>query len=132
MTTLAETLSEYASSLRYGDLPAETVHLAKRFIIDTLGCALGGYDSEPARVARDMAGLVSSVHPVSVMGSGQQTSLDLASFANGVAIRYLDFNDGYTSNESGHPSDSIAASLSATEAAGGGRKDVHPLHRAGL
>jgi len=118
MTTLAETLSSYASSLRYDDLPAETVRLAKRFIIDTLGCALGGYDSEPARVAREMAGLVSSSHPVSVMGSGQQTSLDLASFANGVAIRYLDFNDGYTSNESGHPSDSIAASLSATEAAG--------------
>ena len=122
MTTLAETLSGYASSLRYEDLPAETVHLAKRFIIDTLGCALGGYDSEPARVAREMAELVSSAHPVTVMGSGQQTSLDLASFANGVAIRYLDFNDGYTSNESGHPSDSIAASLSATEAAGGDGK----------
>ena len=122
MTTLAETLSGYASLLRYEDLPAETVHLAKRFIIDTLGCALGGYDSEPARVAREMAGLVSSAQPVSVMGSGQQTSLDLASFANGVAIRYLDFNDGYTSNESGHPSDSIAASLSATEAAGGSGK----------
>ena len=119
MTSLAETLSSYASSLRYDDLPEETVHLAKRFIIDTLGCALGGYSSEPARVAREMAGMVSSAHPITVMGSGQQTSLDLASFANGVAIRYLDFNDGYTSNESGHPSDSIAASLSATEAAGG-------------
>jgi 2-methylcitrate dehydratase len=35
-------------------------------------------------------------------------------------IRYLDFNDGYTSKESGHPSDSIAAVLSATEVAGGG------------
>ena len=118
MPTLAEKLSGYASSLRYEDLPEETVHLAKRFIMDTLGCALGGYSSEPARVAREMAGMVSSTHPVTVMGSGQQSSLDLASFANGVAIRYLDFNDGYTSNESGHPSDSIAASLSATEAAG--------------
>ena len=123
MTTLAEKLSSYAASLRYEDLPDETVHLAKRFIIDTLGCALGGYSSEPARVAREMAGMVSSTHPVTVMGSGQQTSLDLASFANGVAIRYLDFNDGYTSNESGHPSDSIAASLSATEAAGGSGRD---------
>ena len=122
MTTMAETLSGYAASLRYEDLPDDTVHLAKRFIIDTLGCALGGYDSEPARVAREMAGMVSSTHPVTVLGSGQQTSPDLASFANGVAIRYLDFNDGYTSNESGHPSDSIAASLSATEAAGGSGK----------
>ena len=120
MTTLAETLSSYATSLRYEDLPDETVHLAKRFIIDTLGCAIGGYSSEPARVAREMAGMVSSTHPTTLLGNGQQTSLDLASFANGVAIRYLDFNDGYTSNESGHPSDSIAASLSATEAAGGG------------
>ena len=118
MTTLAETLSSYASSLRYEDLPDETVHLSKRFIIDTLGCALGGYHSEPARVAREMAGMVSSSHPATVMGSGHRTSLDLASFANGVAIRYLDFNDGYTSRESGHPSDSIAASLSATESAG--------------
>ena len=122
MTTLAEKLSSYAASLRYEDLPEDTVHLAKRFIIDTLGCALGGYDSEPARVAREMAGMVSSASPASVLGSGQRTSLDLASFANGVAIRYLDFNDGYTSNESGHPSDSIAASLSATEMAGGSGK----------
>ena len=37
-------------------------------------------------------------------------------------IRFLDFNDGYTSQESGHPSDSIAAALSATEAAGGSGK----------
>ena len=123
MITLAETLSRYASSLRYEDLPDETVHLAKRFIIDTLGCALGGYNSEPARVAREMAGMVSSTHPATVLGSGQQTSLDLASFANGVAIRYLDFNDGYTSRESGHPSDSISASLSATESAGGSGRD---------
>ena len=122
MTTMAETLSGYASSLRYEDLPEDTVHLAKRFIIDTLGCALGGYDSEPARVARELAAMVSCSHPVTVLGNGQQTSLDLGSFANGVAIRYLDFNDGYTSNESGHPSDSIAASLSATEAAGGSGK----------
>jgi 2-methylcitrate dehydratase len=32
-------------------------------------------------------------------------------------IRYLDFNDGYTSQESGHPSDSIAAVLTASELA---------------
>ena len=124
MTTMAETLSNYATTLAYEDLPDETVHLVKRFIIDTLGCAIGGYSSEPARVAREMAGMVSSTHPVTVMGSGQQSSLDLASFANGVAIRYLDFNDGYTSSESGHPSDSIAASLSATEAAGGSGKTL--------
>ncbi|MQG42426.1 MAG: MmgE/PrpD family protein [SAR202 cluster bacterium] len=122
MSNLAEQLSDYGTSLKYADLPSDVVHLAKRFIIDTIGCALGGYDSEPSKVARAVAGEVTPAHPVTVMGSGQSSSLDLAVFANGVMIRFLDFNDGYTSQESGHPSDSIAAALSATEAAGGSGK----------
>ena len=122
MSNLAEQLSDYGTSLKYADLPSDVVHLAKRFIIDTIGCGLGGYNSEPSKVARAVAGEVTPAHPVTVMGSGQSSSLDLAVFANGVMIRFLDFNDGYTSQESGHPSDSIAAALSATEAAGGSGK----------
>ena len=58
MATIAERLSSYATSLRYPDLPAEVVHQAKRLIIDTLGCALGGYTSEPSKIARDLAATV--------------------------------------------------------------------------
>jgi 2-methylcitrate dehydratase len=116
MTTLVEQLSRYAATLSYDDLPPEVVHQAKRLIIDTVGCALGGYPSDPARIARDIAATVRSSEPVTVIGSGERTSLDLATFANGVMIRFLDFNDGYTSTgESGHPSDSIAAVLSSAE-----------------
>ena len=122
MPSLAESLGSYASSLRYDDLPGEVVHQAKRMIIDTLGCALGGYDALPSRIAREIAETVSSNQPATVLGSGRSTSPDLATFANGVMIRYLDFNDGYTSKESGHPSDSIAATLTATELAGSGGK----------
>jgi 2-methylcitrate dehydratase len=116
MTTIVGQLCAYAAALRYEDLPREVVHQAKRLIIDTIGCALGGYGSEPARIARDIAGTVTSTQPVTVMVSGERTSPDLATFANGVMIRFLDFNDGYTSTgESGHPSDSIAAVLSIAE-----------------
>lgn len=116
MTTLVEQLSAYAAQLRYEDLPSEVAHQAKRLMVDTVGCALGGYDSEPARIARDFAGEVTSRRPATVMVSGQRSSLELATFANGVMIRFLDFNDGYTSTgESGHPSDSIAAVLSVAE-----------------
>ena len=116
MTSLVEHLSSYAAALRYEDLPGEVVHQTKRLLIDTVGCALGGYSSEPARIARDIASTVSSSESVTVIGSGERTSLDLATFANGVMIRFLDFNDGYTSTgESGHPSDSIAAVLTTAE-----------------
>jgi 2-methylcitrate dehydratase len=108
-------LSDYTAALTFESLPGEVVHHAKRMLIDTLGCAIGGFTSEPSQVAQALAGAVSSQQPATVLGSGQQTSLDLATFANGVMMRYLDFNDGYTSKESGHPSDAIAAVLSPAE-----------------
>ncbi len=125
MPTIAEQMSSWTVGLHYSHLPAEVVHLAKRMIIDTIGCAIGAYTSEPSKIARYLASTVTSTQPCTVIGSGQTTSPDLATFANGVMIRYLDYNDGYTSQESGHPSDSIAAVLSATEMAGlGGRRAI--------
>ena len=123
MATIAERLSSFSTSLRYQDIPQDVVHQTKRMIIDTLGCAFGGYSGQPSKLARDLAATVTSTQPATVLGSGQNTSPDLAAFANGVMIRYLDFNDGYTSKESGHPSDSIAATLAAIEVsrAGGQR-----------
>ena len=125
MTTIVEQLSAYAAALRYEDLPPEVVRQAKRLIVDSVGCALGGYGSEPAKIARELAGTVTSTLPATVIGSGQRSSLDLATFANGVMLRFLDFNDGYTSTgESGHPSDSIAAVLTTAEAMRRSGRDV--------
>lgn len=123
MTTIVERLSAYATSLRYADLPPAVVHQAKRLIVDSVGCVLGGYAGEPARIARRIAGTVTSTTPATLIGGGS-SSPELACFANGVMLRYLDFNDGYTSNESGHPSDSIAAALTAAEIA---RRDGREL-----
>ena len=102
MDQIATYLSDYTASLAYDDLPPEVVHQAKRMLIDTLGCAIGGFTSEPSKMARTLAGMVSSQQPATIFGSGQQTSLELATFVNGVMIRYLDFNDGYTGRETGH------------------------------
>ena len=124
MSTIAEYVSNYSANLHFGDIPSDTVHLLKRMIIDTVGCAIGGYTSEPSKIARDLAAEVTGHRrPVTIIGSGLTSSPELATFANGVMIRYLDFNDGYTTQESGHPSDSIAATLAGAEMAGaGGRR----------
>ena len=55
MKTIAQKLSEYSHSLKYADLPKEVVHEVKRRIIDSLGCAIGAFDSEPAKIARKIA-----------------------------------------------------------------------------
>ena len=125
MTTIVEQLSTYAANLRYEDLPPEVIQTAKRVIIDSIGCALGGYDSAPEKIARDLADMTSSKQPATVMVSGIKTSPELATFANGVMIRFLDNNDGYTiTGESGHPTDSIAAVLTAAEINKRSGKDV--------
>jgi 2-methylcitrate dehydratase len=117
---VAETLARYAITLTYEDLPQEVVRTAKRAIFDTFGCAIGGYTAKPSQIAIKLASDVSARQSATVLCSGIKTSPDLAVFANGVMIRYLDFNDGYVSltHSPGHPSDTLAALLTAAELAG--------------
>ncbi len=115
--TLDEMLARYAAELKYEDLPEDIVRMAKRAILDTFGCAFSGYPAKPSKIALKLAGDVSSKQEATVLFSGVKTSPDLAVFANGVMIRYLDFNDAYVSqtNGAGHPSDTIAALLTSAE-----------------
>ena len=53
--TLAETLARYAAGLKYEDLPDDVVRIAKRSILDTVGCAFGGYTAGPSRIAQKLA-----------------------------------------------------------------------------
>jgi 2-methylcitrate dehydratase len=98
-------------------LPDEVVRLAKRAILDTFGCAFSGYTAEPSKIAMKLASDASARQPATVLISGIKTTPDLAVFSNGVMIRYLDFNDAFVSNTNGagHPSDTIAALLTAAE-----------------
>ena len=111
MDRTTEILSDYACSLTYEDLSSEVVHQVKRTLVDTLGCAAGGYSSEPAQIARKLAAATSSSTPARILGTEDSSSPDMAGFANGVMIRFLDCNDSYFSPGGGHPSDMIAAPL---------------------
>jgi 2-methylcitrate dehydratase len=122
--TIQEMLASYAVSLKYEDLPTEVVREAKRSMIDTFGCGLGGFGADASQIANTLAAQVSAKSGATVMCSGVKTSADLAAFANGVAIRYLDFNDGYISLGAGHPSDAIPAVLATAEVSGRGGRDV--------
>ena len=114
---MADALARYATDLRYEDLSEDIVRTAKRTILDTLGCAFGGYTAGPSQIAIKLASDVNAKRGATVLCNGIKTSPDLAAFANGVMIRYLDFNDAFVSltHGAGHPSDTIAALLAAAE-----------------
>jgi 2-methylcitrate dehydratase len=125
-TPLAETLARYADTLKYENLPEDVVRIAKRTILDTIGCAFGGYTAGPSKIAIKLASEVSSKQGATILISGIRTSPDLAVFANGVMIRYLDFNDAFVSltHGAGHPSDTIAALLTSAELTGRSGRDL--------
>src|SRR6516164_9326084 len=108
--SMADALARYATDLRYEDLPEDIVRTAKRTILDTLGCAFGGYTAGPSQIAIKLASDVNAKRGATVLCNGIKTSPDLAAFANGVMIRYLDFNDAFVSltHGAGHPSYTIA------------------------
>lgn len=111
MDRTTEMLSAYACNLTYEELGPSVVEQVKRTVLDTMGCAIGGYDSEPAEIARSLAEGIYGELPSRVLGAPYHSTPELAAFANGVAVRYLDCNDSYFSPGGGHPSDMIPAVL---------------------
>lgn len=113
---IADRLAAYTQSLCYDHLHAEVVHEVKRRVLDSLACAFGAWSAEPCRIARQSARAVVVPHGATVWGTAHKTLPDLAAFANGTLVRYLDFNDTYLSREPAHPSDNLAAILAVGEA----------------
>jgi len=112
---LAKRLAGYTQTLCYDDLPNAVVHEVKRRILDSLGCAFGAWKASPCRIARQVAQSVKVPDGATLWGTTHKTLPDLATFANGALVRYLDFNDTYLSKEPAHPSDNIAAVIAAGE-----------------
>ncbi len=122
--TVAEMLARYATNLRYEDLPPEVVRTAKRVVLDTLGCAIGGYSAGPSQIAIKLASAVSAKPGATVLCRGIKTSPETRGFCQRVMIRDIDFNDGYIGLGNGHPSDTIAALLTPCELGGRGGRDL--------
>jgi 2-methylcitrate dehydratase len=124
MDKTTEALARYVTSLRYADLSAAAIHDAKRHLVDSLGCAMGGYGSEPAAIARRVAPAGSGTPSARLLGEGRPTTPEAAAFANSVMIRFLDANDTYIARGSGHPSDMLGALLAAAEWQGASGRDL--------
>jgi 2-methylcitrate dehydratase len=112
---LARRLAGYALGLRYEDLDPATIERVKIHLIDALGCGIGAFAEPTVRICREMALPVDGTS--TIIGTVRRTTADLAAFANGAAIRYLDFNDTYVGKLFAvHPSDNIAPCLAVAEA----------------
>ena len=114
-TTVAEDVGTWVEALRYEDLPKPVVEKAKRVLLDTVGCALGGVDGEPVRFAQQAIFLQGGNPRSTLIGLGRKVSCDQAAFLNGMAIRYLDYNDYAAMGDPNHCSINVAPALAVAE-----------------
>src|SRR6059036_1724952 len=121
---LAESLASYASSLEYSSMPKKIIHETEKRIIDSFACGIGAFNAEPVRIARETAEEAKNPQGATILGTKRKTTMDLAAFANGMMIRYFDYNDTYLSLEPAHPSDNIGPSLAVASQQGSSGKDL--------
>lgn len=109
MDRITAEIAAFAHALRFEDLTEETVHAATQRLIDSLACAIGAYDCEPALIGRRLAaGQSPGKHAGRTLFSDHTMPLEIAAFINGTMIRNFDFNDRFPG---GHPSDGLGAHL---------------------
>lgn len=127
--TVARELAKFALSLTFKDLPQEVVHEAKRAVLDTIGCAIGGYSGKASQIIQKLSKELGGPKESTIIGSGLRTSCLNAILANGVMVRYLDFNDTYLIPVGNlvlgnHPSEVIPATFALGEREALNGKDV--------
>ncbi len=124
MKTITATMSEFAAGLQYEDLSAEAVYHAKRFLLDSLGCALGGYRQHDVVVALTVLEEIAGPGKATLIGSGKQVDPVSAALANALMIRCMDYNDIYWKQDPCHPSDIFPAAIAACERGGSDGREL--------
>ena len=107
-----EAIAERYRDLRYEDLPADVVLLAKQCLIDWLGVSLAGC-REPVSAILATEMLDQGAHPqATIIGRSPRVSAYQAAMANGTAAHALDYDD-VLETMLGHPSAPIYAAVLA-------------------
>ena len=117
-------MSRWAAGLQYEDLSQDAIYQAKRFLLDSIGCALGGYQQHDVKIALEVLGEVAGRGPATVIGTGARVDPVSAALANALMIRCMDYNDIYWKQDPSHPSDIFPAALACCERAGSGGREL--------
>jgi 2-methylcitrate dehydratase len=122
--TITATMSAWAADLEFDQIGEAAVHEAKRYLLDSLGCAFGGYRQEDALHALDVLGEIAGKGPATILGSGEKVDVVSAALANALMVRVMDYNDIYWQQDPSHPSDIIPAAISCCERMGSDGKEL--------
>jgi len=122
--TITAKMARWAAALEYKHLSQEAVYQAKRFLLDSVGCALGGYQQHDVKIALQVLDEIAGRGTATVIGTGRHIDPVSASLANALMIRCMDYNDIYWKQDPCHPSDIFPAAMACCERAKSNGKEL--------
>ena len=118
MTSISRKMADFTNGLRYNDIPQDAVYEAKRFLLDSVGCALAATQNDDMQAMYRFTEKLGGTPEATVIGTGLKSNAPNVALMNGLLIRALDYNDIYWVQDPSHPSDLLGAVLAAAEANG--------------
>lgn len=115
METISQRWARFALELEYDKIPPEALKEAKRFLLDSVGCAFSALNNKDTQAAYEYIQDLGGRKQATVIGWGEKANLPQATLINSLLIRALDYNDIYWEQDPSHPSDIIPAVLSTGE-----------------
>ncbi len=115
--TITAKMARWAAALEFKHLSKEAVYEAKRYLLDSVGCALGGYQQHDVKIALEVMRETAGRGPATVIGLGTRVDAVSAALANALMIRCMDYNDIYWKQDPSHPSDIFPAAMACCERA---------------
>ena len=122
--TVTARMSQWAEQLSFQHISDEAVHEAKRYLLDSLGCALGGFLQHDVKIALEVLEPAAGSGPATVIGTASKVDPISASLLNALMVRVMDYNDIYWKQDPSHPSDIIPAALACGERTRRGGRDL--------
>src|SRR5471030_1968079 len=110
---ITEYVAQFAHATRFEDIPADVLRLAKKTLLDCMGLALAGAQSEgSAIVRRHIEEMGCANGTATVFGTRLRVPPRFAALANGNSMHSDDFDDTYHPSRI-HPSAAVISALLA-------------------
>ncbi len=124
--SIARTYAEYATGLRFEDLPSEVVDHAKKLVLDIVANSIGGHewmDSGP-KIVEGIRTLNRGQRGATVLATGEEMAPEWASLANGSMAHSLDYDNHHAKGVIHAGSSVVTCALAAGEDVGADGKEL--------
>jgi 2-methylcitrate dehydratase PrpD len=108
-------LARWVASVTFGALPEDIVASTKLRVMDVIGLALAGAETDFGRSVRAAALALSTPGPCRILGFGDRVGVTTAAFANGAFSQALEFDDTHNESIVHMSSPAVAAALALSE-----------------